>query len=74
MVYGHEFLLSYVGTKATQKGRFDSESAYFSSNFLWRRRECRREESGERRNELVTAKWGGGLVIPNETFVVTSTE
>ena len=32
-VYGLEFLLSYVGTEATQKGRFDSESAYFSSNF-----------------------------------------
>ena len=26
------------------------------------------------RNELATAKRGGGLVIPNETFVVTSTE
>ena len=24
-----EFLLSYVETEATQKGRFDSESAYF---------------------------------------------
>ena len=30
-------LLSYVGTEATQKGRFDSGWAYFSSNFLyWR--------------------------------------
>ena len=35
MVYGLEFLLSYVGTEATQKGRFDSESAYFTSNFLY---------------------------------------
>jgi hypothetical protein len=26
------------------------------------------------RFQLATAKWGGGLVIPNETFVVTSTE
>ena len=33
----------------------------------------RRGVSGVR-NELVTAKRGGGLVIPNETFVVTSTE
>ena len=30
-----EFLLSYVETEATQKGRFDSESAYFPSNFLY---------------------------------------
>ena len=29
MVYELEFLLSYVGTEATQKGRIDSESAYF---------------------------------------------
>ena len=35
MVYGLEFLLSYVGTEATQKGRFDSGWAYFSSNFLY---------------------------------------
>ena len=26
------------------------------------------------RFQLATAKWGGGLVIPNETFVMTSTE
>ena len=35
LVCGLEFLLSYVGTEATQKGRFDSESAYFPSNFLY---------------------------------------
>ena len=35
MVYGRQFLLSYVGTEATQKGRFDSGWAYFSSNFLY---------------------------------------
>ena len=37
LVHGLEFLLSYVGTEATQKGRFDSGWAYFSSNFLYRR-------------------------------------
>ena len=35
LVYGLEFLLSYVGVEATQKGRFYSEFAYFSSNFLY---------------------------------------
>jgi hypothetical protein len=35
-VYGLEFLLSYGGTEATQKGRFDSEFTYFPSNFLYR--------------------------------------
>ena len=35
LVYGLEFPLCCVGTKATQKGRFDSELAYFSSNFLY---------------------------------------
>ena len=38
MVYGLEFLLSYVGAEATQKGRFYSEFTYFPSNFLWRNR------------------------------------
>ena len=33
LVYGLEFLLSYVGTEAAQKGRFDSESAYFFVEF-----------------------------------------
>ena len=33
MVYGLEFLLSYVGAEATQKGRFCSEFAYFTRIF-----------------------------------------
>ena len=39
-MYGLEFLLSYGGTEATQKGRFDSEFTYFSSNFLYHHPEC----------------------------------
>ena len=35
LVYGHEFLLSYAGAEATQKGRFYSEFTYFPSNFLY---------------------------------------
>ena len=35
LVYGLEFLLSYVGAEATQKGRFYSEFTYFPSNFLY---------------------------------------
>ena len=47
LVYGHEFLLSYVGTEATQKGRFDSGWAYFSSNFLYREARGAKLDRGE---------------------------
>ena len=59
MVYGLEFLLSYGGTEATQKGRFDSEFTYFPRiSFTRSHKSSRRRNYSEENlpNRAETAK------------------